>query len=175
MEKIIIVINGRGGCGKDTICDIVAKYYKVRNVSSITPIKEIAKIAGWEGTKEPKDRKMLADLKAIFTEYNDYPTRYVLKEAQEFARSTEEQIMFVHIREGNEISKFICSAHSICRTISLLIERETEDYENTALGNSSDDNVNDYKYTYIFKNDANSLQLLEEKFMSFLKDTIFEN
>ena len=45
----IYVINGSGGTGKDTVCDITAKYYKVRNISSITPIVEIAKFAGWNG------------------------------------------------------------------------------------------------------------------------------
>lgn len=172
MEKIIIVINGRGGCGKDTLCDIAAKHFGVRNVSSITPIKEIAKIAGWQGTKEPKDRKMLADLKAIFTEYNDYPTRYILEEASKFASSADEQIMFVHIREGSEIAKFVAKSKDICRTVSLLVKRDTKDYENTALGNSSDDNVNDYDYTYTFVNDAESLSELEDKFLSFLKTCI---
>ena len=26
MEKIVIIINGRGGVGKDTLCDLAAKY-----------------------------------------------------------------------------------------------------------------------------------------------------
>ena len=42
MNKQIIIINGQGGVGKDTICDIVKKYYGVKIVSSIDMIKAIA-------------------------------------------------------------------------------------------------------------------------------------
>ena len=51
MNKTVIVINGQGGCGKDTICNIMAKYYKIKNISTVDPIKDIAKYAGWNGEK----------------------------------------------------------------------------------------------------------------------------
>ena len=56
MKKSVVIINGKGGVGKDTLCEVVAKKYSVRNVSSITPIKEIAKIGGWQGEKGNKDK-----------------------------------------------------------------------------------------------------------------------
>ena len=31
-KPLIIIINGAGGVGKDTICDIVGKYYKTKVV-----------------------------------------------------------------------------------------------------------------------------------------------
>ena len=40
MKKTVIVINGAGGVGKDTLCEFAEKHFKVMNVSSITPIKE---------------------------------------------------------------------------------------------------------------------------------------
>ena len=46
MEKIVIIINGVGGAGKDTLCDLASKHYKVKNISAITPIKEIAQKCG---------------------------------------------------------------------------------------------------------------------------------
>lgn len=74
--KAIIVINGRGGVGKDTLCDFVKeKYddtYGVQNISSITRIKEIAKDIGWDGNKDEKGRKFLSDLKKALTEYGDF-------------------------------------------------------------------------------------------------------
>ena len=101
----IYVINGSGGTGKDTVCDITAKYYKVRNISSITPIVEIAKFAGWNGEKTNEARRLLARLKEVFTEYNDLSLNYCVQQANEFLKS-DEQIMFVHIREPKEIERF---------------------------------------------------------------------
>lgn len=71
MKKIVIIINGNGGVGKDTLCDFAAEKYKVTNVSAITPIREIAFQHGWKGEKTPKSRKFLADLKRIFVEYRE--------------------------------------------------------------------------------------------------------
>ena len=70
MEKIVVIINGKGGVGKDTLCDALSSKYTVRNVSSITPIKEIAQLGGWQGGKQNKDRKFLADLKKLFKKRN---------------------------------------------------------------------------------------------------------
>lgn len=75
--KTVIIINGKGGVDKDTLCDIAAYYYLVKNVSTIDPFKEIArKYAGWNGEKDLKSRKFLSDLKQLFIDYNDTPMRY---------------------------------------------------------------------------------------------------
>ena len=168
MEKTVIVINGHGGCGKDTLCDMAAEAYRVTNVSSITPIKELAKAAGWNGEKDPKSRKMLADLKQIFTDYNDLCTTYIVSELQKFLDG-ENTIMFVHIREASEIEKFVKKAMLFpCHVRTLLVERRTGDYSNEALGNASDDNVKDYNYDYTYINDAESLPALKNDFLAFL-------
>ncbi len=173
MKQTIIVINGRGGCGKDTLCDIAAKHYRVKNVSSITPIKELAAKAGWQGEKDPKSRKMLADLKQLFTEYNDLCNNYILKKAESFL-SGDEEIMFVHIREGSEIAKFVRSAQNLagalCKT--LLVVRNTDDYSNEALGNAADDCVNEYSYDWRYENSAHTLEELESDFINFLKTVL---
>lgn len=38
-KKMIVIINGKGGVGKDTLINSVSKIFRVKNVSSITPIK----------------------------------------------------------------------------------------------------------------------------------------
>ena len=29
-KKVVIIINGKGGSGKDTLCELAAKHYKVK-------------------------------------------------------------------------------------------------------------------------------------------------
>ena len=97
MNKIVIIINGSGGVGKDTLCDIVGKHYSTMNVSSVDPIKEIASKNGWNGEKDSKSRKFLADLKKLFVDYNDLPQKYLFEKYNEFL-ANDNEILFVHIR-----------------------------------------------------------------------------
>ena len=99
MEKRVVIINGKGGVGKDTLCNIIGKKYAVKNISSITPIKEIAKIGGWKGGKENKDRKFLADLKKLFIDYNDLPFLYLKKEMESFLLN-EYDVLFIQDRKS---------------------------------------------------------------------------
>ena len=75
--KLTIVINGAGGVGKDTMCEFAAEEYAVTNVSSIDPVKQAARILGWDAQKDLKSRKFLADMKQLCVEYNDWPTKYL--------------------------------------------------------------------------------------------------
>ena len=168
MKKLIIIINGSGGVGKDTICDIVSKYYPTINISSITPITEIAKLGGWSGEKDAKSRRLLSNLKSIFTEYNDLSYLYIMRECKKFLEDNN-VIMFVHIREANEIEKFKNSALTKCKT--LLIRRNEAD--KAPLGNESDDLVEKFKYDYIYNNNKSLLEL-ESDFMKYFRKILIE-
>lgn len=163
MNKIVIVINGNGGVGKDTLCDFAGEAFNVMVVSSVTPIKEIAAEYGWKGEKDAKSRKFLAELKRIFIEYNDLPCRYLVKEYEKFLDSDAE-ILFVHIREGAEIDKFKQFVDVPC--ITLLVCRNTKQMENW--GNAADDNVEKYAYDFHYNNDK-PLEEAKNDFLSFLK------
>lgn len=163
MEKVVIIINGSGGVGKDTLCDFAGKHFKVQTVSSITPIKEIAKKDfGWDGKKDNKSRKLLAKLKEISVEYNDLPFRYLCKTYNRFLKSRA-QVLFVHIREGKEIDKF--KKHVIGSCYTLLITRKSN--KSIQWGNASDDNVAEYDYDMIYENDK-ILEEAERDFCDFL-------
>ena len=164
MNKVAIVINGSGGVGKDTLCDIAAKHFKVKNISSITPIKEIAALMGWDGSKDDRARKFLADLKGLSVEYNNYPTKWALREYESFLDSDEE-IMFVHIREGSEISKFVEATKGEAKT---LLIRGGARMTKGNYGNAADDEVENYAYDYYFMNDK-TLDKAEEEFVALLK------
>ncbi|MDR0963387.1 MAG: hypothetical protein LBM60_02075 [Clostridium sp.] len=162
MRKLIIVINGRGGVGKDSVCDVVAKYYNTINISSITPIKEVASIIGWDGEKNEHSRRFLSELKAVVTRFNDLPNRYLLEQARSFLDDSIQEVLFVQIREPEEIKHFRDSISY--PTISILIKRKgIGDYDNP-----SDDNVEEYGYDYIYENDG-SFDKLEEDFIAFFQ------
>ena len=84
MNKNIIIINGTGGSGKDTFVEFVSKYNKVLNFSSVDKVKEIAKLIGWTGAKEEKDRKFLSDLKKLTTDYNDMSFNSIKDAVEDF-------------------------------------------------------------------------------------------
>ena len=167
--KFIIVINGKGGVGKDTLVEMARKHFSVENISSIDPIKDAALYLGWTGDKSNKSRKFLADLKKLVTDFNDYPTLSLMTKTITFLKSNSD-ILFVHIREGEEITKYInnvlkatkhdqidtlksfSSLTSEYRIITLLIRRES--INNKEYGNTSDDDVENYKYMYTFHNDS---------------------
>ena len=149
MEKIAIVINGAGGVGKDTLCDLTAKSFKVHNISTIDPIKKIAKLCGWRGEKDDKARKFLSDLKSVSVAYNDYPTEWAYKQYKKFLKS-ENEVMFIHIREPEEIEKFVKKTKGAVKT---LLVRGGCRMTKCNYGNASDDCVENYRYDYYYTND----------------------
>ena len=167
MNKVAIVINGAGGVGKDTLCELAAKHFKVMNISSITPIKEIAALCGWDGRKDDRARKFLSDLKRLTVEYNDFPTAWATARYNEFL-SSECEILFVHIRESEEIAKFVRATDGKAKT---LLVRGGERMKKENYGNVSDDEVENYNYDYYFVNDK-SLDEAEVDFVSLLKAVI---
>lgn len=163
--KKIVVINGTGGSGKDTFVSLVSQYCKVYNFSSVEKVKEIAKMIGWGGEecKTDKDRKFLSDLKILTTEYNDMSYRDMCDKIAYFETS-EDEIMFIHIREPKEIEKVVKHYN----VITLLIKREGLDPIQT---NQSDANVENYDYDFIIVNRTlEELTIEAKKFVHELTD-----
>lgn len=163
MRKQVFIINGQGGVGKDTICNCAAQYFRVRNVSSITPIVEIARFAGWNGQKTLAARRLLSQLKQAFTEFNDLSFTYCLKAYQDFLDSDDE-ILFLHVREPEEIERLKTAIGSDCRT--LLVHRS--DLSARHYGNRSDDEVESYPYDFYFDNHP-PLDTLPERVKNFFE------
>lgn len=165
-NKYVIVINGKGGVGKDTCVDAVASKYIVLNCSSITPIKRVAEILGWDyDDKSDGARKLLSDLKMASSKYNDFPYRYLLNKYEQFISGDSAQVMFVHIREPNEIARFKAKI-SECKTL-LIKSRRTE----RVFGNVADDNVDNYDYDFVYYNDK-PLDEVADDFLKFFENTI---
>lgn len=163
MAKTVIIINGPGGVGKDTLCEMASRYFKVENISSITPIKEVAALCGWDGKKDDRSRRFLSELKRLTVEYNDFPTLWATSKYREFLKGDAE-ILFVHIREPREIAKLVKATEGQAKT---LLIRGGERMKKTKYGNRSDDDVENYSYDYYFNNDK-SLEEAERDFVMLL-------
>lgn len=166
MEKHVFVINGSGGVGKDTLCEAAGRFWRVQNVSSITPICAVARAAGWDGVKTPASRRFLSQLKEVCTAFNDLPLRYCIGQYEAFLHS-ENDILFVHIREPEQIERFRQAAGARCKAI--LVTRPALEQARGPLGNRSDDRVAEYAYDGTFVNDG-TLAELPEKVHRFLQD-----
>ena len=164
MRKQVFIINGQGGVGKDTICACAARYFRVRNVSSITPIVEIAKFAGWDWEKTLKARRLLAQLKEAFTAFNDLSFRYCMDAYEAFLQSDDE-ILFLHVREPREIERLRRAIGPSCRT--LLVRRP--DLAARQYGNQADDGVGAYAYDLYFDNEP-PLDTLPERVKNFFQN-----
>lgn len=169
-EKIVIIINGRGGVGKDTLCEIAARYFKVNTISAITPIKEIASNYGWKGEKDKKSRRFLSDLKRTFILYNNLPNEYLECEYESFLKS-DNDILFVHIRENDQIEDFKKRVYTKC--VTLLIRSSINASSIEKYGNYSDDFVENYEYDYCYVNDKH-LDILDSDFMNFLNSLLIK-
>lgn len=138
--KQFVIINGTGGSGKDTFVDFCRKYAKVFNFSTVDKVKEIAKIIGWDGvSKTEKDRKFLSDLKQLTTEYNNMPLLDLMEKANAF-RGSDDEIMFIHIREPENIK---AAVEALGGAKTLLIKREGL---SNISSNRSDSEVDNYPY-----------------------------
>ena len=154
-KLLCVIVNGKGGVGKDSLVDdyITRLDHSVRGIkySSINDVKKLAKLCGWEGGKEDKDRKFLSDLKDILTEYNDMPFKSCVR-SYKMAAMRSTRVWFCMVREPEEIEKLknhIVSDGGNC--VTLLVRRDGVHSE-SAYGNRADDEVENYFYDYIFEN-----------------------
>lgn len=157
---MVVVINGRSGVGKDSLIEFAAREMNVRNVSSIDRVKKLALGAGWDGVKDERGRQLLIDLKQALIDYNDLPTKYMIEEYNDFKKS-DDDIMFVHIREPEEIRKL----ENYIPCVTLLITRKNAGKFNL----SQDDNLHKFKYDYVFENDK-PIEKSGPEFVQWLKN-----
>lgn len=169
--KRVFVINGKAGVGKDKFIKYVSKYSRVVNYSSVQVLKDIAtEYFGYnDDIKTDKDRKFLADLKALTTEYCDFCFENTIKEYDRFVKSADD-IMFIHCREPQEITRIM---DEIIGSKSILI---TADYRVTKSvdNNASDRNVKNFEYDIVISNDG-TLEDLNYKAREFVKQLYFDS
>ena len=158
--KHIIIINGVGGCGKDTLINSLNDS-TVLNFSSIDIIRDIIECANLKGIlninlneKTNALRKLLSSLKIDFSEYNDLPFENTMDNVNKFVNS-EYNYMFIHIREPLEITRtknrILELFNDDVTVTTLLVKRETVGFD-PHYNNLSDIGVYLYDYDIEFIN-----------------------
>ena len=134
----VVIINGKPQSGKDTFCKYAQGYCdddesaNTLIISSVDPLKEMLTQLGWDGTKTDKIRDMLMDMKQLWAQNQDGPTMFLFNNILEFHKACtgEDNIVFVHIREPEEIKKLVNALTGFesmgIDVISLLVIRKGE-------------------------------------------------
>ena len=161
-RKLVFVVNGKPRAGKDTFAEILNRYLEVYKYSSVTKVKEIAALCGWDGAKEERDRKFLHDLKMLTTAYSDMSNKDVINEIQKFYNDEiKADVFLVDIREPEEIERL----KAVVPVLTVFIDN---DRVPSITSNSSDANVYNYTYDFYINNNG-TLEEFDEHIRRFIE------
>ena len=158
MKKIFIV-NGKPRAGKDTFAELLGKHCRVFKYSSVDKVKQIAAKCGWDGSKMDKDRRFLAELKRITTEYNDMSYDDVAEKVAYFLKTDFFDVMLIDIREPEEIDRAI---EGFGAEAVFIVNKNVP----AVTTNSSDRDVELFEYDHIVLNNG-TLEDFEETVKEF--------
>ena len=161
----VIVINGKPTAGKSTFIELCRELRTVHEdtveLSMVDYVKDVAKAIGWNGVKDEKGRKFLADLKNAIENYN----KNIIYEAIDtdifLFKSWGEPIFFINARNPIDIRYLVKKYNAI----SLFIDNPNVPMVES---NSEDKGVENYRYDVTIENDG-SLDELKEKAEKFLE------
>ena len=161
-RKMVFIVNGKPRAGKDTFAQILGEYMDVYKYSAVSKVKEIAKLCGWDGAKEERDRKFLHELKMLTSGYSDMSHKDVVNEIQKFYDGEiKADIFVVDIREPEEIERL----KEVVPAITIFIDN---DRVPAITSNAADANVENYEYDFHINNDG-TLDEFEDNIKIFLE------
>lgn len=126
-DKVVFIINGNGGSGKDYLIQVLQSESKlyVKNESVIDPVKNMMyKYGSWDGIKDEKGRKLLSDVKKALDEYSDFTSNYIIDKFNLFIKG-DYDVLFIHCGNLKQINtlKELFTPH--CRVYTLFVESST--------------------------------------------------
>ena len=161
-RKMVFVVNGKPRAGKDTFAMILDEYMDIYKYSAVTKVKEIAKLCGWNGAKEERDRKFLHELKMLTTGYSDMSHKDILNKIEKYNRGEiKADVFVVDIREPEEIKRLVDATPAI----TIFIENDNVP---EITSNAADANVENYEYDFRISNNG-TLEEFEENIKVFLE------
>lgn len=200
MSKRIIVINGKGGIGKDTLIGAIESmnepYIEVYNESSIDPIRGMV-ARGFDGirllskaakVKDNAYRTLLSTMKKAVDDF--YMVNYGVKYTNDYLKActigyingignyqdtSEDSVLFIHIREPENITAYLNSIKDMLKgsdieAVTLLV---TSCRAQEDYGNDSDNNVENYPYDFVYKSDED-INSERKKFRAFFLSKIMK-
>ncbi len=174
--KKVIVINGPGTSGKGTFIRTIRAMLSqagipVYSFSSIFPIKHDMVTKGeWdEKYKDEDSRNLMISRKAEMIAQGDIPLRYLI----DSIKSQEGGVFFVHIREKDEIEKFIETAEVELgiKPLTMHYDREGKEVINTTAENGTREFTN-YDYDIVV---TDGLSSVREAAVKFVREIVIEN
>lgn len=173
MNKQIFILNGTAGAGKDTFANMLNEYIPTKHISSITPVKEVAKVLGWSGDKTPEYRSFLCDTKKYLNSKGDFIWNYLDAQVEDFRKDDKTKVLLIDIQEPDEIKKAVerygaetilivrPSVVKVKNVFNRLGKKIGEYDQYITEKNSADMNVGNYHYDWYFNN-SGTLEELKE-------------
>ena len=126
----------------------------VSELSTVDFVKEVARICGWKGKKEKKDREFLHDLKEAMEKWDNIPNKKVLEDAENIIKNYLglNHLFFVNIREPQSIESFsqLVMEQGYETPIKILMESNMSSNEVDSIVQE----IKSIKYDKIYKNNV---------------------
>ena len=143
----------------------------VSELSTVDFVKEVAKICGWQGKKDKKDREFLHDLNTDMEKWDNIPNKKVIEDAETIIRNylRLNHLFFVNIREPESIERFsqLLMENGIESPIKILIESNMSSNEVDSIVQE----IKSIKYDKIYKNNG-TLKDLANTAEDFIEEII---
>lgn len=160
---MVFIVNGSGGVGKTEFEKMVMEkaFGECLIFSIVDKVKQVAREFGWQGEKDNKARKMLADLKDLMDEYNNSCYIDIVDKIQWAWHFGQVKIIFVDMRSKEDIDKLKKDFPNDIKIIKMIRDVAPRHY-----GNHADDNVNEVEGDIIIYNTGTleDLDKIAEKF-----------
>ena len=183
-KRKIFIVNGAATSGKSTF-ELMCNDYcfqkhsdKLVIESIINPVKclvsNITVSDLWDGSKDPKSRKFLSDLKDLVTEYNNYPMRKTIEEVDIMTEYYDSPAAFIDMREAADIDKFKELYGDVYGIQTVIIRRPGDTVAAETSNNHADRDVFKYNYDIVVWNQG-SLDDLNVKAEHFVDKYIYKS